>query len=128
MWVIWALIAGTALASFYALLPDAHLGAPSPDMPTVLAGDIATHRSELEDYVVESKPPAGVVPQGVFVHAGNWNYTSLRWQNYVNNGIVVVYPSTGIARYRQDFSAQCSGRLTTRSKLAPHKTDRSSIL
>ncbi|MGH8782919.1 type IV pilus biogenesis protein PilM [Paraburkholderia sp.] len=97
MWAIWVLIAGAALASFYALLPDAHLSGPPPDMPAALAGDMATYRSQLENYVINNHTANGVVPQNVFVHSGNWNYTSLRWQNYVNNGIVVVYPSTSVA-------------------------------
>ncbi len=97
MWAIWVLIAGAALASFYALLPDAHLSGPPPDMPAALAGDMATYRGQLENYVSQNPSANGAVPQSLFVHPANWNYTSLRWQNYVNNKIMVVYPATGVA-------------------------------
>lgn len=95
MWAIWIMIAGAALASFYALLPDANLAGPPPDMPAALAGDMATYRSQLENYVLKNPGVVGAVSQTLFVQPANWNYTSSRWQNYVNNKVLVVYPAAG---------------------------------
>ncbi|MFM0289857.1 type IV pilus biogenesis protein PilM [Paraburkholderia megapolitana] len=95
MWALWIAVVAAALISFYALLPNSNVNAVPPDMPAALAGDMASYREQLDNYVYNHHTAAGAVPQSAFAHTGNWNYTSTRWQNYVNNGIVVVYPAAG---------------------------------
>lgn len=97
MWAIWVAVAGIALASFYALLPESHLSSVPPDMSSELAGDMSEYRNELENYVIANHSASGAVPENLFAIPGangNWNFTSQRWQNYVISGVVVVYPST----------------------------------
>lgn len=105
MWALWVSVVGMALVSFYALLPDSHLNAPPPDMAAALAGDMAAYRSQLENYVTNNPTANGVVPESLFAqpNASNWTLTSQHWQNYVNSGIIVVYPATGKAPLPPDF-------------------------
>jgi hypothetical protein len=103
MWALWVSVVGMALVSFYALLPDSHLNAPPPDMAAALAGDMAAYRSQLETYVSNNLGANGAVPESAFVQSSNWQLTSQHWQNYVNGGIIVVYPAAGKAPLPPDF-------------------------
>lgn len=95
MLALWISVAGVALIAFYALLPDSNLDAAPFNTAVALANDMAIYRNQLDQYVAAHPTAGGAVQEQAFAHTGNWSYTSLRWQNYVYNGIVVVYPATG---------------------------------
>ncbi len=93
MWAMWMAIVGASVISFYALLPDSHMLTTPPDMCAQLAGDMAAYRAMLETYVQAHPTASGYVPESNFIQAPDWSFSSQRWQNYVSNGTVVVYPA-----------------------------------
>ena len=105
MWAIWITVVAAALAGFYALQPETHITAGPPDMALALAGDMALYRDLLEHSVAAHPAANGAIPPGAFAQTGNWTYTPQRWENYVVNGIVLVYPASGASPLPANFAA-----------------------
>jgi hypothetical protein len=105
MWAIWITVVAATLVGFYALAPTSNVLSGPPDMSAALASDMALYRNLLDSYVASHPSANGVVAQSAFIQNTNWNYAPQRWQNYVVNGIVVVYPAGGGSPLPAGFAA-----------------------
>ncbi len=105
MWAIWIAVAGAALAGFYAMTPTSNVANGPPDMSLALAGDMALYRDQLDRFVASHPTANGAIAPAEFVQNSDWTYTPQRWQNFVVNGVVIVYPALGGVPLPSSFAA-----------------------